>query len=149
MEKNLAIYREKLIMQNVFMAIGAAALLAVQFVKVQPNYTGHFGDFYRGFIAGAAAGVCLILVVGLIRNFIALRSEEKLKAQYIKTHDERTEAVYTNGRSLGASIFLLASLPAMVIAGYFSAAVLFTMLACVLALSVSCALCKLYYSRKL
>ena len=40
MEKKLTIYREKLIIQNIFMALGAGALLAVQFIKVEPSYTG-------------------------------------------------------------------------------------------------------------
>lgn len=149
MEKKLAIYREKLIIQNIFMALGVGALLAVQFIKVEPSYTGHYGDFYRGFVAGAAAGVCVILIVWFIRNLIAISSGERLKAAYIKAKDERTEAMYTNGRALGTSIFLLASIPAMIIAGYFSAAVLFTMMACTFSLSVICGVCKLYYSHKL
>lgn len=149
MDKKLEMYREKLMVQNVIMAIGAAALMAVQFLRIRPRYAGNYGDFYSGFLAGAAAGLCLLLVIGLTRNLTAILREERLKALYIKENDERRMAVYTNGRSLGASVFLLAGIPGMVVAGYFSATVFFTMAACVLALSVCCALGKLYYSRKL
>lgn len=149
MENKLKIYRGKLIIENIVMAIGTVALLAVQFLRIRPSYTGNYADFYQGFIAGIAAGLSLMLVVGLVRNLMAILKEERLKALYIKENDERRAAVYTNGRGLGAQIFLLASIPGMVVAGYFSAAVFFTMVACVLGLSVCCALGKLYYSKKL
>ena len=149
MENKLKIYKEKLIIENIVMAIGTAALLAVQFLRLRPSYEGNYGDFYQGFIAGMAAGLCLLLVIGLVRNLMAIWKEERLKALYIKENDERRAAVYTNGRSLGASVFLLSSIPGMVVAGYFSATVFFTMLACVLALALCCSLGKLYYERKM
>ena len=149
MENKLKIYRDKLIIQNIIMAIGVVALLAVQFLRIRPSYEGSYGDFYQGFIAGTAAGLCLLLVIGLVRNLMAIWKEERLKALYVKENDERRTAVYTNGRSLGTSIFLLASIPGMVVAGYFSATVFFTMVVCVLALSVCCALGKLYYTKKM
>lgn len=149
MENKLKIYRDKLIIQNIIMAIGVVALLAVQFLRIRPSYEGSYGDFYQGFIAGTAAGLCLLLVIGLVRNLMAIWKEERLKALYVKENDERRTAVYTNGRSLGTSIFLLASIPGMVVAGYFSATVFFTMVVCVLSLSVCCGLGKLYYTKKL
>lgn len=148
MENKLKIYREKLIIENIIMAIGTAALLAVQFLRLRPSYEGKYGDFYQGFIAGMAAGLCLLLVICLVRNLMAILKEERLKALYIKENDERRAAVCTNGRSLGASIFLLISIPGMVVAGYFSATVFFTMVVCVLVLSVCCGLGKLYYTKK-
>ena len=149
MENKLKIYKEKLIIENIVMAIGTAALLAVQFLRLRPSYEGKYGDFYQGFIAGMAAGLCLLLVIGLVRNLMAILKEERLKALYIKENDERRAAVCTNGRSLGASIFLLISIPGMVVAGYFSATVFFTMVVCVMVLSVCCGLGKLYYTKKM
>ena len=96
-----------------------------------------------------AAGLCLLLVICLVRNLMAILKEDRLKALYIKENDERRAAVFTNGRSLGASIFLLTSIPGMVLAGYFSATVFFTMVVCVLVLSVCCGLGKLYYTKKM
>ena len=148
MENKLKIYKEKLIIENIVMAIGTAALLAVQFLRLRPSYEGKYGDFYQGFIAGMAAGLCLLLVICLVRNLMAILKEDRLKALYIKENDERRAAVCTNGRSLGASIFLLISIPGMVVAGYFSATVFFTMVVCVLVLSVCCGLGKLYYAKK-
>lgn len=149
MDNKLKIYREKLIIQNIVMAIGAAALLAVQFLRLRPSYEGNYGDFYQGFLAGVASGLCLLLVIGLVRNLLAILKEERLKALYIKENDERRAAVYTNGRSLGTSIFLMASIPGMVVVGYFNVTAFFTMVACVLSLSVCCGLGKLYYAKKM
>lgn len=149
MENKLKIYKEKLIIENIIMAIGTAALLVVQFLRLRPSYEGKYGDFYQGFIAGMAAGLCLLLVICLVRNLMAILKEDRLKALYIKENDERRAAVCTNGRSLGASIFLLTSIPGMVVAGYFSATVFFTMVVCVLVLSVCCGLGKLYYTKKM
>lgn len=149
MENKLKIYRGKLIVENIVMAIGAGALLAVQFLRIRPRYEGNYGDFYQGFITGAAAGLCLLLVIGFIWNLMAIWKEERLKALYIKENDERRAAVHINGRSLGTGIFLLASIPGMVVVGYFNVTAFFTMVACVLALSVCCGLGKLYYARKM
>lgn len=85
----LKIYRGKLIIQNIVMAIGVGALLAVQFLRIRPSYDGRYADFYQGFLAGVAAGLCLMLVIGLVRNLMALWKEERLKALYIKENDER------------------------------------------------------------
>lgn len=145
----LKIYRGKLIIENIVMAVGTVALLAVQFLRIRPSYDGRYADFYQGFLAGVAAGLCLMLVIGLVRNLMALWKEERLKALYIKENDERRAAVYTNGRGLGAQIFLLASIPGMVVVGYFNVTAFFTMVACVLGLSVCCGPGKLYYSKKL
>ena len=78
MENKLKIYRGKLIIENIVMAIGAAALLAVQFLRLRPSYEGNYGDFYQGFLAGVAAGLCLLLVIGLVRNLLAVLKEELL-----------------------------------------------------------------------
>ena len=45
-------------------------------------------------------------------------------------------------------VFLLLGLAATIIAGYFSVSICLTILCCVLFLSLSCLVCKLYYSRK-
>ena len=57
-------------------------------------------------------------------------------------------SVHQRTRS-GAQIFLLASIPGMVVVGYFNVTAFFTMVACVLGLPVCCGLGKLYYSKKL
>lgn len=147
-------YREKLKLQNILYGIGALALLGIQVLA----YTGvvspagvseRWHSFYNGFIAGAAFGVMALFIVGLIMNLRALRNEKALKKQYIKETDERSRQITVMGKSAGATIFLLLSVPAAIILGYFNVTVFITCIGCVLALSLLMACSKLYFSRKL
>ena len=147
-------YREKLKIQNILYGIGALALLAIQVLA----YTGvvtplgmdeRWHSFYNGFIAGAAFGVMALFIVGLIMNLRALRNEKAMKKQYIKETDERSRQIAVLGKSAGATIFLLLLLPTAIILGYFNVTVFITCISCVLALALSMAGAKLYYSRKL
>lgn len=83
------------------MAVGTVALLAVQFLRIRPSYDGRYADFYQGFLAGVAAGLCLMLVIGLVRNLMALWKEERLKALYIKENDERRRRCTPTGAVWG------------------------------------------------
>ena len=147
-------YREMLKIHNILYGIGALALLAIQVLA----YTGivtpvgadeRWQGFYNGFIAGAAFGVMALFIVGLVMNLRALRSEKAMKKQYIKETDERSRQITVMGKSAGATIFLLLMVPAAIILGYFNVTVFITCISCVLALALSMAGAKLYFSRKL
>lgn len=147
-------YREKLKIQNLFFCIGALALLAIQILAFAGLVTPVGADerwhgFYNGFIAGAAFGVMAIFIVGLIMNLRALRNEKAMKKLYIKETDERSRQIAVLGKSAGATIFLLLMVPAAIILGYFNVTVFITCIGCILALSLSMAGAKLYFSRKL
>ena len=147
-------YREKLKIHNILYAIGALALLAIQVLAftglVSPvGADERWQGFYNGFIAGAAFGVMALFIVGLVMNLRALRSEKAMKKQYIKETDERSRQIAVMGKSAGATIFLLLSVPAAIILGYFNVTVFITCIGCVLALSLLMGGAKLYFSRKL
>ena len=147
-------YREKLKIQNLFFCIGALALLVIQILAFTGLVTPVGADerwhgFYNGFIAGAAFGVMAIFIVGLIMNLRALRNEKAMKKLYIKETDERSRQIAVLGKSAGATIFLLLMVPAAIILGYFNVTVFITCIGCILALSLSMAGAKLYFSRKL
>ena len=147
-------YREKLKIHNILYGIGALALLAIQVLAftgiVSPvGADERWHSFYNGFIAGAAFGVMALFIVGLILNLRALRNEKAMKKQYIKETDERSRQIAVMGKSTGATIFTLLSLPAAIILGYFNVTVFITCISCVLALCLLMGFSKLYYSRKL
>ena len=108
----------------------------------------HWRSMWRGFISGASVSVLALMIVGLVRNILALHSDDTLKKRYIKDHDERTIQIWTNARALSMQIFLLVGLVAAIVAGYFSIAVSLTIVACLLVHSLLGAGCKLYYSHK-
>ena len=147
-------YREKLKIQNLFFCIGALALLFIQILAFTGLVTPLGADekwhgFYNGFIAGAAFGVMALFIVGLIMNLRALQNEKAMKKLYIKETDERSRQIAVMGKSTGATIFLLLMVPAAIILGYFNVTVFITCIGCILALSLSMAGAKLYFSRKL
>lgn len=158
MEK-LEQYREKLKQQNVILTV-CCAVLTVFCLLAAASEAGllslltpavadsHWQSMWRGFISGAAVGLLLFLIVGLVRNIWALQDDAALKKRYVKDHDERTIQIWTSARALSMQIFLFAGLVAIVVAGYFSMTVSITILACVLLHSLIGIGCKLYYAKK-
>ncbi len=153
-------YREKLKLQNVILAVGAAVLAVFCLLAALgeagffPAFTpaagdSHWHSMWRGFLCGASFGVLALLVFGLIRNLLALGQEARLKKLYIKQNDERAIQVYLCARSAGCQTFLLLGLVATIITGYFHVAVGLTVLACVVSLSLFTLGFKVYYNKKL
>lgn len=146
-------YRKKLKMDNLIIGVCIAALLAIQILAycevVQPPMDSRFADYWNGFIAGAAMGLMLFMILGIVRNLRAMRSEQSLQKLYNKDNDERTRQICTQGQANGARLFVVVMLPASIISGYFNTTVFFTCVAAVLGLSVFMGLGKLYYHRKL
>lgn len=149
-------YKEKLKLENAVLIVSIlilAAFSALGFLgemgilPIGPVAGDeHWQSQWRGFVSGAAIGVLALMAYGLVRNLMALKDDAKLKKLYIKTHDERTNQVYTQARSAAMSTFLILGLVAIIAAGYFSITVSITLLACVLAGSLLCVLYKLYYN---
>lgn len=147
-------YRKKIKAQAWLLAAGTAILIVVQILAftgvIQPITGGErWLDYWNGFMAGVAMGVSLLFLIGLVKNILALRSEKRLRKLYVKESDERLAKIHELGKSTGASIFMLCSMPALIVCGYFNITVFFSCLACVLVLSLIIAASKLYYSRKL
>lgn len=147
-------YRKKLKMHNVIFGISAAALAAVQilaYMRIIKPIEGdsHWHDYWNGMITGMAFAIMGIMIFGFIKNLIALKNKEKLKKQYIKENDERIIKICKNGQAAGASVFLLCLPAVIIISGYFNITVCITCIAVTFGLSISMALGKLYYSKKL
>ena len=156
---NMKQYREKLKLQNAVIAICCAVLAISCFLGAASEFglislltpvvaDNHWQSMWHGFISGAAFGVLILMIVGLVRNILALHSDDALKKRYVKDHDERTIQIWTSARALSMQIFVLVALVAVIVAGYFSMTVSLTILACVLLHSLLGLGCKLYYSQK-
>lgn len=152
-------YKEKLKIQNIFLAVGSTILILFAiagigselgwFSMIQPvSGDSHWQSAWRGFLTGAACGLGALMITFYIRNRLALRDERKLKKLYVKEHDERTVQIYTCARNSAMQILLIVGLVATVIAGYFSPTVSITILACTFVSSVTSLLFAFYYSKK-
>lgn len=152
-------YRQKLKLQSIILAVCCLALLAFSLVVAAAEagkiafFTpvagdSHWQSMWRGFVTGAAIGLFICMLVFLMRNVLALRSEEALKKRYVKDHDERTIQIWTSARALSMQIVLPIGLVAIVVSGYFSMNVSITIWACLM-LQIFIGLgCKFYYSTK-
>ena len=109
----------------------------------------HWQSRWRGFMSGASVGVAIYMVIGLLKSIRALKDEKKLKALYVKEHDERTQAIYTSARAAAMQLSTGLGLVATMIAGYFSMTVSITLLACTWFLAISGVAFKFYYSKKI
>jgi len=146
-------YRSKLKIQSIFIGAAAAALLSVivlSALRVIAPIAGasRWIEFWNGFISGVSAGMLPLLLVGLVRIFLALRSEKRLRQMYINENDERRLQIVLYALSRAMQIYLLLGLVSGIIAGYFSISVSITIIACTVVASIIGAGCKFYYSKK-
>ena len=103
-----------------------------------------FTEFVMGFFVASEA----IAIVFMAKYVAALKSEEKLKKLYIKETDERRIAIRTQAGRTGLCIVFGTLIIAVLISGYFSKTVFFTLLGVSLFTSLVMILTKLYYNMK-
>lgn len=151
-------FREKIKLDNITIAISAfvltcfCALMAMSEAGIIPitpvGGDAHWASMWRGFIVGAACGLLLMMIFGLVRNIRALQSEKELKKAYVKANDERQIQIWTSARAAAYQAFLILGIVAVVVAGYFSMIVSITIIVCITLASFIGLGFKLYYSRK-
>lgn len=152
-------YKEKLKIQNVTFGFcglilglfSVCAMLGEAGILPFFNPTAgdsHWQSMWRGFVSGASFALLAFMLLGLVRNTRALRSEKELKKLYIKEHDERTIQVWIYSRAAAFQSFLILGLAAVIVTGYFSMTVSVTIIACVFCASIIALAFKIYYNRK-
>lgn len=147
-------YRKNLKIQCWISGIVAVAAIVVVILgfnrSFTPSYQGErWVDFWSGMYSGMATGIALLSIIGIIKNLLALRNEAKLKRQYVKENDERTQAIWekVGGQSYWPIVGGL--MLAIVISGYFSPVVCLTCLGCTMYICLVRLGLKLYYSKKI
>ncbi len=152
-------FREKIKIQNLFIAICASILALFSFFSaageagILPFFTPvggdhHWQSMWRGFCSGAAIGVLAVLIFGLVRNIRALLDEKAMKKLYVQENDERTIQVWTSARATAYQISLLLGMVAIIISGYFNPTVSITLTVTILFMSFLGLILKFYYDIK-
>ena len=143
-------YKQRIKTQCVMLAIALVVLLGVQLLawlgvlhSTVPDRA--WDDRWRGFIAGAAAGLTFFCLVGLVINLWGLHDEKVLKKQFIRETDERTIRIIQAAQSTGTRIFVFLQLLAVIVSGYFNATVSLTCLVCLVVQALILCGCKLYW----
>ncbi|SEH45537.1 hypothetical protein SAMN02910265_00734 [Ruminococcus flavefaciens] len=106
-------------------------------------------DFSRGMIAGVYFGIIVVAAFLMIKYLILLRNEDKLKAEYIKTTDERNIEISKATMRTSSVISLVATGLAVLITGFFSKTVSITLFIDMTAGALITVLVNLYYNKKM
>lgn len=85
-------------------------------------------SFIKGFHTGAFIGLELIAVWYLIKCIRAMKNDKEMKKMYIAENDERTGQIIRNASTLGISVVLIGLLIALIVSGFLSATVFFTLM---------------------
>ena len=153
-------YKEKLKLENYFLAIGCLATAFCAFLAIGSELglftfvrpvagDSHWHSGWYGYVTGASCSLCAVMGFHLIRNLRAVKDENKLKKLYIKNHDERTAQIVVLARSTAMQLLLWLGLTASVITGYFSVAVSTTVLVCTFVSGMLSLILAGYYSKKM
>lgn len=151
-------YRKKLQIQNTVCAIGILVLVLLNTVVriyvptpgiILPRGEGSFYDFYEGFIGGVSTGVGLLLVINILLNARAMRDENRLKAQYIKEHDERRRQIWLLSGANSYWFDVIGLLLAAIVVGRFSLTGFLCLLGSLLYICIVRGIFKLYYCKKI
>lgn len=134
-------YRDKLKLQNLFIAACSFTVAAVAFlfaateagwIDLMPKTDdAHLSDAWLGVICGMCCSFLGFMIGFLIRNIRALTNDAFLKKLYVKDNDERQILIWTNARAVSMQVFLILGVVAGVIAGFFNMTVSITIFACV------------------
>ncbi len=129
MGNTLARFRSKL--KKRLMWAGVYNLFVVLIILVN-RYLGNkfsFSDMASGFTTGFFIGIELLVVIGMLKIQSALKDDAKLRALYIKEHDERTIAIENKIGGLGINLIIAGLGLATVITIYIDQTIFFTILA--------------------
>lgn len=106
-------------------------------------------SFIKGFNIGAFIGLEFIALIYLGKCRRALKDETEMKKMYIAEHDERSGLIIRNASTLGISLILFGFGIAVVVSGFFSATVFFTLMGSLLFVLAVFFILWIYYAKKL
>ena len=106
-------------------------------------------EFSRGMIAGVYTGMVFVAALLMIKYLILLRSEDKLKAEYIKTTDERNIEISKKTMGMSSIICLVLTGLAVLVTGFFSQTVSTTLFADMSISALITVLVNVYYRKKM
>lgn len=149
-------YKERLRLQRRILIITLFAIIVVtailiikgEFVKTSEDSNEHLFDFMYGARFGiviAAIVNVLYFIVGISRK---LNSEEKLKAGYIKSSDERKKLIVQNASAITVGITYSILVISVIIATFVNMVVAATIIAVLILLRCTYTFTYIYYRNK-
>lgn len=90
-------------------------------------FVGSGNTFSHGMVIGIFVGGMVAAVYQLVRNYVLLHDEEKLKKQYIEETDERNNSIAKETMQTASLISMYVTAFAIMISGFFSEIVSITL----------------------
>lgn len=90
-------------------------------------FVGSGNTFSHGMVIGIFVGGMVSAVYSLVRNYVLLHNEEKLKKQYIEETDERNNSIAKETMQTASLISMYVTAFAIMISGFFSEIVSITL----------------------
>jgi putative Mn2+ efflux pump MntP len=130
---------------------GLYNIFVVLIIFVNRYVGNHYSlsDRASGFTTGVFIGIELLVVIGIFKIQSALKDESKLRALYIKEHDERTLAIENKIGGLGINLIIAGLGLATVVTIYIEQTVFFTILGTLMFTVLVKGGLKLYYHKTL
>ena len=136
MEKFKKVLRQRMMLASLYCL---AVIAIIAFGVFRPG-DAHVSDYIAGMSLGMCVGIAFVAIFYIVQMALALRNEEKLKKLHISETDERLTLIRTKAGGTGIVFSIAGLLLGAMVAGYFNAAVFFTLVGATVfvALVVAC-----------
>ena len=141
MEKFRKTLRQRMLLAGLYCLL----VLAVIAFKVFRPGDAHVSDYIAGMSLGMCVGIAFVAIFYIIQMALALRKEERLKKLYISETDERLSLIRTKAGGTGIVFSIGGLMLGAMVAGYFDAAVFFTLVGATLFVSLVVGCLKGFY----
>jgi len=145
-------FKKKLVSRQILffvglIVLGAAFLFSEQF-GTDATASPDLADFISGVQAGCAAALLVVMVVFIVKYFMAMQSPDKLKSLYISETDERKLFIQQKTGGIGMNIIGYGLIAGTVISGNLNDIVFFTLLGTTFFVAVVRSFFEVYYRKK-
>lgn len=107
----------------------------------------HISDFIHGLQTGIFTGLFLGLILGIIKIKKILKDESSLKKAYVKSHDERSQFIFSKIGTTSFYIEAFILFLGITISGFFNAIVAITLLVVLLIKLILKKILKVYFEK--
>ena len=133
-------------------AFSIIAILLIAIVGIwgyrQIGTVSHTSDFMHGAQAGLFTGFFVMMLRDIIKYIRAIKDENKIKAIFIEENDERKKLINDKIGGVGFNLILGVMMIAIIIAGFFSEIVFFTLFGVLAFMALVKISLKIYYHNK-
>ncbi|MFW5981072.1 MAG: hypothetical protein ACOCRU_00690 [bacterium] len=148
MEKFKKKIKKRIIIQLLTIIIIAAVYFILHYNKDSIAGDPNNVSFVQGFQTGLFIAVLAVSLNYIIKYFLAVKNEEKLKDIYISENDERTIMINQKTDSFSMQLSLILLVLASIIAGFYNQVVFFSLVATIVFLGLIRLFSYLYFNHK-